>query len=513
MKKISKVWVIDFGSQYTQLIARRVRECNVYSEIVEPDVAPEEIKEEGVDAIILSGGPASVHEETSPEPDCRIFDLNLPMLGICYGLQLIAKHFGAEVHSDKVREYGKSLVEVRKDTAIFEGLGKSFYVWMSHGDHIDTIPEQFDVVAYSENGAPAALVHRGKPIVGLQFHPEVVHTPDGMDMIRNFLFRIAGLKANFTPAYIVDEIKEGIVREVGDGGVLVAVSGGVDSSVMAVILHQALGDRCIPVFINNGLLRMNEQEEVVRRLKKELGVPIKSFNYSRVFLSALKGVVDPERKRKIIGKTFIRIFEEISKRYRDVKYLAQGTLYPDVIESRSVRGPSQTIKSHHNVGGLPKRLRFKLIEPFKFLFKDEVREIGREIGIPKEILLRHPFPGPGLAVRIIGEVTPYRLQLLRKADKIFLDELKESGEYYKIWQAFAVLLPVKTVGVMGDKRTYENVIALRAVTSKDGMTADWAKIPYEIFDRVATKIVNRVKGINRVVYDITSKPPGTIEWE
>ncbi|RKY48388.1 MAG: GMP synthase (glutamine-hydrolyzing) [Candidatus Neomarinimicrobiota bacterium] len=513
MKKVSKVWVIDFGSQYTQLIARRVRECNVYSEIVEPDVVPERIEEEGVGAIILSGGPASVYEDASPEPDPRIFGMGLPILGICYGLQLVAKHFGAKVHSDRIREYGRSLVKVSKPSAIFGGLRDSFYVWMSHGDHIDTIPDSFDVVAYSENGAPAALVHKEKPIVGLQFHPEVVHTPDGIEIIKNFLFKIAGLRADFTSAYIVDEIKEEVVREVGDEKVLVAVSGGVDSSVMAVILYQALGRRCVPVFINNGLLRMNEQEEVIGRLKKELGVPIKGFNYSKVFLSALRGVVDPEKKRKIIGRTFIRAFEEISKKYRDVKYLAQGTLYPDVIESRSVKGPSRTIKSHHNVGGLPKRLKFRLIEPFKFLFKDEVRRIGKELGIPDEILLRHPFPGPGLAVRIIGEVTPYRLQLLRKADKIFLDELKESGEYYKIWQAFAVLLPVKTVGVMGDKRTYENVVALRAVTSKDGMTADWAKIPYDVFDRVATKIVNKVKGVNRVVYDITSKPPGTIEWE
>jgi len=512
-RKINKVWIIDFGSQYTQLIARRVRECNIFSEIVEPKVTANEIKANGVSALIFSGGPSSVYEVESPDIDPEVFNLRLPMLGICYGLQIIAKHFGAKVHSDIKREYGRSLLRVVRKSPLFEGIDKEFIVWMSHGDHVDTLPEDFEIIAVTEYNVPAVLSHKTEPIIGVQFHPEVIHTAYGKEIIRNFLIRIAKLKQDFTPKYIIDQIKSEVKERVGGEKVLVAVSGGVDSSVMSVILYQTLRKQCIPVFIDNGLLRADEQIEVVKRLKKDLGIPIESYNYSHNFLKALKGVTDPERKRKIIGRTFIGAFEEIVKKYKGVRFLAQGTLYPDVIESRSVKGPSQTIKSHHNVGGLPKRLKFKLIEPFKFLFKDEVRKIGEELNIPKEILYRHPFPGPGLAVRIIGEVTKYRLSLLRKADKIFIDELKSSGEYYKIWQAFAVLLPVKTVGVMGDKRTYENVIALRAVTSMDGMTADWAKIPYNIMDSIATKIVNKIKGVNRVVYDITTKPPGTIEWE
>jgi GMP synthase (glutamine-hydrolysing) len=384
---------------------------------------------------------------------------------------------------------------------------------MSHGDHVDSLPDGFDIAAVSENNAPAALIHREKALMGLQFHPEVAHTVEGTKILKNFLFGVGKLNRDWTSERFIDQTISKVREQVGGGKVLMALSGGVDSSVMGVLLYRALGKQCIPVFINNGLLRKNEQFEVVRFLKKEMGLPIRMYNYSSLFLNALKGVTNPERKRKIIGHQFIRAFEEIARKYKDLKYLAQGTLYPDVIESRSVNGPSQVIKSHHNVGGLPKRMKLDLIEPFNRLFKDEVRKIGKEFGIPPVILNRHPFPGPGLAVRIIGEITPYRLALLRKADTVFIDELKSSGEYDRVWQSFAVLIPVKTVGVMGDQRTYENVIALRSVNSSDGMTADWSPLPYQVLSRIASRIVNEVRGINRVVYDITSKPPGTIEWE
>lgn len=508
-----KVWIVDFGSQYTQLIARRIRELSVYSEILLPqDITPTGLTANRVTALILSGGPASVYESQAPDIDPEIFQQGIPVLGICYGLQLMSKHFGARVHSDNHREYGRSRIHLKRDSALFDKVTDETTVWMSHGDHVDSIPVGFEVIALSESNAPAAIEHREKPLFGLQFHPEVKHTEKGEQILANFLFRIAGLKPDWTPEHFIRQTTAQIRHQVGNGKVLMALSGGVDSSVMGMLIYRAIGTQCVPVFINSGVLRKNEPFEVIRKLKK-LGLPIRKYDYSRQFLAALKGIKHPERKRKIIGHQFIKAFEEIAGRYSDLSFLAQGTLYPDVIESRSVNGPSQVIKSHHNVGGLPARMQLRLIEPFNSLFKDEVRKIGRELGLPEEILNRHPFPGPGLAVRIIGEVTAYRLAILRKADAIFIDELWKSAEYNRVWQAFAVLIPVKSVGVMGDQRTYENVIALRAVNSSDGMTADWSPLPHAVLSRIANRIVNEVRGVNRVVYDITSKPPGTIEWE
>jgi len=513
MSSLSKVWIVDFGSQYTQLIARRVRELSVYSEIVPPTVTASEVATQGVKALILSGGPASVYAEDAPQLSPDFFDLNRPILGICYGLQLIAAHFGARVHSDHRREYGPSRIKIQAQHILFDAVERQTQVWMSHGDHVDSRPDGFEIIAMSQNGAPAALVHCNRPIMGLQFHPEVQHTPEGGKILANFLFKIANLKPDWTPGLFIEQTIEDIRRRTGQEQVLMALSGGVDSSVMGVIIDRAIGRRCIPVFINHGLLRQTEQTEVIRQLKGQMGLPIRSYNYSLKFLKALKGVTNPERKRKIIGHEFIKTFEEIAGRYPRVKFLAQGTLYPDVIESRAVNGPSQVIKSHHNVGGLPKRMNLQLIEPFSCLFKDEVRKIGRELGLPEQILLRHPFPGPGLGVRILGEVTTRRLDLLRRADAIYIEELRNSGYYDRVWQAFAILIPSKTVGVMGDQRTYENVLALRAVNSSDGMTADWSRLPASLLSRVANRIVNEVRGINRIVYDITSKPPATIEWE
>ncbi|HDP68928.1 MAG TPA: glutamine-hydrolyzing GMP synthase [Candidatus Marinimicrobia bacterium] len=508
-----RVWIVDFGSQYTQLIARRIREMSVYSEIVLPgEVNPDTLAANRVTALILSGGPSSVYEAEAPDIDREIFKQGIPILGICYGLQLMSKHFGARVHTDNRREYGRSQIYFRQKSPLFEKVAEGTTVWMSHGDHVDSIPEGFDVIALSENNAPAALEHQEQPLFGLQFHPEVKHTTEGEHILANFIFKIARIKPDWTAGHFIEQTTEQIRHQVGDGKVLMALSGGVDSSVMGMLIFRAIGNQCVPVFINNGVQRKNEPFEVIRKLKK-MGLPVRKYNYSSQFLRALKGVKAPERKRKIIGHQFIRAFERIAAQYPDLSYLAQGTLYPDVIESRSVNGPSQVIKSHHNVGGLPKRMNLVLIEPFSYLFKDEVRKIGRELGLPEEILNRHPFPGPGLAVRIIGEVTAYRLAILRKADDIFINELLKSDEYNRVWQAFAVLVPVKTVGVMGDQRTYENVIALRAVNSSDGMTADWSPLPHPVLTRVANRIVNEVRGVNRVVYDITSKPPGTIEWE
>lgn len=513
MTETQRVWIVDYGSQYTQLIARRIRELNVFSEIVLPTVTAGEIGQQGVAALILSGGPASVYEDQAPGIDPAIFDLNIPLLGICYGLQLMARHFGARVHSDRRREYGRSRIRIQKKHVLFHGITPETTVWMSHGDHVDTLPEGFAIIALSENEAPAALAHTSRKLIGLQFHPEVVHTVEGSRIIQNFLFGIARLNPNWTPEHFVELTTREIRARVGQGKVLLALSGGVDSAVMGVLIYRAIGKQCFPVFINNGLLRKNEQSEVIARLRREAGLPIKTYHYATKFLQALKGVKNPERKRKIIGEQFIRAFEEIAASHPDLSYLAQGTLYPDVIESRSVNGPSKVIKSHHNVGGLPQHMKLDLIEPLSSLFKDEVRRIGRELELPESILKRHPFPGPGLAVRIIGAVTPYRLQILRKADEIFIQELQSSGNYDKVWQAFAVLIPVKTVGVMGDHRTYEHVIALRSVNSSDGMTADWSPLSPGMLSRTSSRIVNEVRGVNRVVYDITSKPPGTIEWE
>ncbi|MDD5766111.1 MAG: glutamine-hydrolyzing GMP synthase [Candidatus Marinimicrobia bacterium] len=513
MNHISKVWIVDFGSQYTQLIARRIRELSVYSEIVLPTVSAKEIAANHVDALILSGGPSSVYENSAPTISPNILEMNLPILGICYGLQLISRHFGARVHSENHREYGRAEIHIDTPHPLFDGVSKTTSVWMSHGDHVDSIPEGFDVIAKSTFGAPAALIHRGGKLLGIQFHPEVAHTAEGTKILGNFLFKVAKLSANWTAGRFIEETTQSVREKVGSNRVLMALSGGVDSSVMGVLLYRAIGKQCVPVFINNGLLRLNEQTQVVRQLKEEMGLPIRTLNCSGQFLKALRGVVDPERKRKIIGKEFIRAFEKFAVDNSGLKYLAQGTLYPDVIESQSVAGPSQVIKSHHNVGGLPKKMNLKLIEPFNHLFKDEVRKIGREMGIPEPILNRHPFPGPGLGVRIVGEITSKRLDLLRRADAIFIEELRAAGYYDKVWQAFAVFLPVKSVGVMGDQRTYENVLALRSVNSFDAMTADWSRLPDSLLSLVANRIVNEIRGINRVVYDITSKPPGTIEWE
>ena len=513
MDKIDKVWIIDFGSQYTQLIARRIRELSIYSEIVLPEVTVADIENNSVSAIILSGGPASVTESSAPNVDERIFELGIPILGICYGLQLIALHFNGKIHSGKKREYGKSKIYFEEEHKLFSGVKSGSQVWMSHGDHIDELPEGFKIISESENKAPAAIINDDKQIYGIQFHPEVEHTIDGMTVLDNFLTAIAGLEKKWTPQHFIDEKIKEIRQVVGDKKVLMALSGGVDSSVMAVLLDRALGDQCTAVFINNGLLRLNEDDKVVKQLQNKLEIPVEMHDYSDRFLKALKGITDPEKKRKIIGNVFIEVFEEITEDHKDFNFLAQGTLYPDVIESRSVRGESEVIKSHHNVGGLPERMKLDLIEPFNSLFKDEVRAIGRELGINKFILARHPFPGPGLGVRIPGEITPEKIDLLQKADDIFIKELRKSGEYDRVWQAFVVLIPVKTVGVMGDQRTYENAVALRAVNSSDGMTADWSRLPAELLARVSNRIVNEIHGINRVVYDITSKPPGTIEWE
>lgn len=510
---VTKIWIVDFGSQYTQLIARRVRELSVYSEIVLPSITPDEILKNNVSALILSGGPFSVNDENAPQIDKKIFDIDLPILGICYGVQLTMHYLGGKVESTNSREYGRSQIHYKKEHDLFLGIKQPNTVWMSHGDHIESIPENFEIIAVSENNVPAALSHKEKQIYGLQFHPEVVHSEKGKEILANYLFKICRLEKNWTPEHFIKEEISKIQKLVGNNKVLMGISGGVDSSVMGILINRAIGDQCTPIFIDNGLLRLNERDKVIKMLRDGMGLPVEMHDYSQQFLTALKGVSDPETKRKIIGREFINAFEKIAKQHSDFKFLAQGTLYPDVIESRSVKGKSHVIKSHHNVGGLPERMKMKLIEPFDSLFKDEVRKIGKELGMPDEVIHRHPFPGPGLGVRIIGDITERKINLLQRADDIFIEELHNFNYYHKVWQAFAVFLPVKTVGVMGDQRTYENVIALRSVNSLDGMTADWSHLPPELLSKVANRIVNEVRGINRVVYDITSKPPGTIEWE
>ena len=509
-----RVLVLDFGSQYTQLIARRVRECGVYSEIVPHTVSPRDLASNRPAALVLSGGPASVTDRLSPACDPGLLALGIPALGICYGLQLMAKLLGGRVLAAERREYGHAAIRVVRKGDLFKGLPSRLQVWMSHGDQVTEVPRGFEVMARTATAPVAAMGDPRRRLYGLQFHPEVVHTPQGVEILRNFLFRVAGCKGGWSAESFVESTVSDIRRVVGQERVLCATSGGVDSSVLATLLHRAVGDRLDCVFINNGLLRKNEAANVPRNLREHAGIRVNTVNAERAFLGRLGGVASPERKRRIIGKVFIRVFEREAKRLGLPKFLAQGTLYPDVIESRSAHGgPSSTIKTHHNVGGLPKNLKFRLIEPFRFLFKDEVREVGRQLGLPDKIVWRHPFPGPGLAVRIVGPVTRRKLAILREADSIFLEELHRSGQYRKVWQALSVLLPVKAVGVMGDERTYANVIALRAVTSRDGMTADWARLPHETVARIATRIINEVKGVNRVVYDVSSKPPSTIEWE
>ncbi len=505
------VVILDFGSQFTQLIARAVRSLGVYCEIEPYSISPEKLFAREPKALILSGSPSSVSGKTSPKVVKQILQSEIPVLGICYGMQLLSHLHQGKVKSGGGREYGFSQIEVLRNDSLFKGfkVGERLPVWMSHGDHVSDAPPGAVVTARSPNSV--AAIEMGK-FHAVQFHPEVAHTPVGMALLGNFLFRIAGLKNDWKMASFLPAKEKEIIETVGQDVVIGGVSGGVDSTILAVFLGKILGRRFRPILVDNGLLRKNEAKEVSTFLKS-IGVPLKVVDASRLFLSRLKGISDPEKKRKIIGKTFIQIFERECRGVKRAKFLAQGTLYPDVIESVSVKGPSHTIKTHHNVGGLPKNMKLKLVEPFRELFKDEVRALGRELGVPEALVQRHPFPGPGLAVRILGNVTDERLRLLRDADAIFIDELRRTGEYEKIWQAFVVMLPIKAVGVMGDARTYESVVALRAVTSRDGMTADWYHFEREILGRVANRIINQVPGINRVVYDISSKPPATIEWE
>ncbi|HZC44288.1 MAG TPA: glutamine-hydrolyzing GMP synthase [Acidobacteriaceae bacterium] len=512
----STIVILDFGSQYTQLIARRIREQNVFS-VVLPCSAPyESIQQLNPAGVILSGGPSSVYDADAPPADARVLAMGVPVLGICYGLHYILHNLGGKVRSADRREYGHADVEVVLPTALFAGLPTHLPVWMSHGDEALQLPEGFLLTAKTSN-AVAGIANESRRIWAVQFHPEVHHTRQGKELLRNFLFGICKVAPDWTPEHFIQSMVERIRAQVGDGHAICGLSGGVDSSVAAVLVDRAIGDRLTCIFVNNGVLRKDEFRKVQENLRDKLGLNLIAVDASEQFLSLLAGVTDPETKRKIIGNEFIMVFDQeahrIAQKTGSVDWLVQGTLYPDVIESSSVKGPSQTIKSHHNVGGLPETMKLKLIEPLRDLFKDEVRRIGRDLGMPEDILQRQPFPGPGLAVRIIGEVTPERVAILQEADEIVVDEIKAAGLYRQIWQSFAVLLPVRSVGVMGDQRTYANTCAIRAVTSEDGMTADWVPLPYQVLKRMSSRIVNEVKGINRVVYDITSKPPGTIEWE
>jgi GMP synthase (glutamine-hydrolysing) len=512
-----RILIIDFGSQVTQLIARRVRGAGVYCEIVPFQKAEEVFEAFGPKAVILSGGPASVHEADTPRVPDRVFEAGLPILGICYGEQAIAGQLGGKVEPSSEREFGRAFVVIKKDNALFEGVwaeGERHQVWMSHGDRISAIPEGFEVVATSDNAPFAGIADERRKIYGVQFHPEVVHTPNGAKLLANFARNIAGCSGDWTMAHFRSEAITRIREQVGDGKVICGLSGGVDSSVAAVLIHEAVGDQLTCIFVDHGLMRMNEADEVVSMFRGAYNIPLVHVDANDRFIGALEGVDDPEKKRKTIGGLFIDVFEQEAKKLGGADFLAQGTLYPDVIESVSFTGgPSVTIKSHHNVGGLPERMNLKLVEPLRELFKDEVRALGEELGLPHNFVGRHPFPGPGLAIRVPGAITAEKLDILRKADAIYLDEIRQAGLYDAIWQAFAVLLPVQTVGVMGDARTYEYVCALRAVTSSDGMTADYFGFDHDFLGRTATRVINEVKGINRVVYDITSKPPGTIEWE
>ncbi len=508
------ILIIDFGSQYNQLIARRVRENRVYCQIEPPSIAPDAIRRLAPDGIILSGGPSSIYEHNSPRVDRALFDLGIPILGICYGMQYLVDALGGRVKKAGKREYGFADLEVSSQTDIFDKVAARTTCWMSHGDSIVSLPKGFSATASTPNTKIAAMAHRAKKIYGLQFHPEVAHTAQGKAMLRNFLFKICGCKRSWTMKSFARQAIDDIRESVADKRVVLGLSGGVDSTVTAILLQQAIGKKLTCIFVDNGLLRKDEAKKMKRVFAHHLKLNIRFVNAGKAFLDALADVSDPERKRKIIGKVFMDVFEAEAKKIKGAEFLAQGTLYPDVIESVSAfGGPSAVIKSHHNVGGLPKKMKLKLIEPLKYLFKDEVRLLGKELGLPDDLVWRQPFPGPGLAVRIIGAVTRRRLAILRDVDAVLLEEIKANGYYKKLWQSFSVLLPLKSVGVMGDQRTYEHVIAVRAVTSNDAMTADWARLPHKLLGRISNRIINEVRGVNRVVYDISSKPPSTIEWE
>jgi GMP synthase (glutamine-hydrolysing) len=511
---VERIVILDFGSQYTQLIARKVREAHVYCEITPYSTLPEEYLSPEVKGVILSGGPASIVEPGAPHlPENFFVDVDLPVLGICYGLQATVERLGGEVGKAKRKEYGPATLSVTDNSDLFAGLAWEEPVWMSHGDRVESLPPGFEAIAHSGNSPYAAVRGGDRRIFGVQFHPEVHHTPEGPAILANFLYRVCGCAGDWRMSSFIESTVKRVREEVGEGRVVSGLSGGVDSTVNSVLLHRALGDRLHCIFVDNGVLRAGEAAEVME-CYADLGLPVKMVDASADFLAALAGVTDPEEKRKRIGHTFIEVFQRAAEGITPrPEFLAQGTLYPDVIESVSVKGPSATIKSHHNVGGLPETMHLRLVEPLRELFKDEVRAVGRELGLPEKILGRHPFPGPGLAIRILGEVTRERLATLRAADVIYLEELRAAGIYDDIWQAFAVLLPVKSVGVMGDERTYANTVALRAVTSVDGMTADWYRMPFEVLSKISSRIINEVPGVNRVTYDVSSKPPATIEWE
>ncbi len=508
-----KILILDFGSQTTQLIARRVRECRVYCDILSCHTPIDIIRQLNPRGIILSGGPASVYDPDAPHLDPEVLALDRPVLGICYGMQVLAHLLGGKVAAAQEREYGKANLQIDDPSDLLTGLGAQTIAWMSHGDKVLSLPPEWTAIAHTENAPYAAMRHAQRPLYAVQFHPEVSHTPKGPQILENFLFKISGCAPTWTMRSFIEKSVGEIRATVGGERVLCALSGGVDSSVTALLVQKAIGDRLVCVFVDNGLLRKGEAESVLRTFQESGKLHIVAVNASDRFIQALKGVADPEEKRRIIGAEFIGVFEDEARKLGRIEFLAQGTLYPDVIESQRVQGPSTTIKTHHNVGGLPSTMEFRLIEPLRDLFKDEVREVGRDLGLPEAIVWRHPFPGPGLAVRLLGEVTKERLDMLREADAIVEEEIKGARLYQGLWQAFAVLLPVRSVGVMGDTRTYENVVALRAVTSEDAMTADWARLPYEVLGLISNRIINEVKGVNRVVFDISSKPPSTIEWE
>ncbi|MCG8373813.1 MAG: glutamine-hydrolyzing GMP synthase [Balneolales bacterium] len=508
------ILILDYGSQFTQLIARRLREFNIYCEIHPFNVDLKDVLTPKPKGVILSGGPMSVNDEGAPQLQTEVLEWNVPVLGVCYGLQLLSHtEIPGSVEKAEKREYGRAHLIIDNSIDLLKDIEDGSVVWMSHGDHIHQLPSSYEIIAHTANADVAAVRHNQEPIYGVQFHPEVAHTEHGKQLLKNFAFEICGLTGDWTPASFIEEQVAAIRAKVGNDKVLCALSGGVDSTVVATLLHKAIGDQLQCIFVDNGLLRKNEFEDVLHLYTRDLHLPVKGVNASELFLTRLEGISEPEEKRKIIGVTFIDVFEKEIGGSSEFKYLAQGTLYPDVIESVSFKGPSATIKSHHNVGGLPEKMKLDLIEPVRELFKDEVREVGRALGIPEHFISRHPFPGPGLGIRVLGDLSKERLDLLRDADKIFIDELKSQHLYNEVWQALVVLLPVQSVGVMGDERTYEFTVALRAVTSLDGMTADWAHLPNEFLAHVSNRIINEIKGINRVVYDISSKPPATIEWE